>query len=172
MSSCFLRRRQPRFQAKSSSYVKYESAQKEYNLFQKSGRKITKPGLYQIRGKMANGHSFDGVYYVSSNGQIVVTPGKRQDRRLPGNLGRLRQAVGRQRLPRRRFDEDLCDGLPVIPVRVPLDITVANKTGENFFASHDISIVYSHKCTYILCVMILNRYNADSRIVQISKANK
>lgn len=64
-------------QAKSSSYVKYDPAQKEYGFFQKSGKKVTKPGLYRIQGKKAGGRSFDGIYYVSSKGQIVVTPGIR-----------------------------------------------------------------------------------------------
>ncbi len=56
-----------------------------------------------------------------------------------------------------------------IPAGVPSGITVANKTGETSYSSHDIAIVYGPKCTYIVCVMSLNCYNADGRITQISK---
>lgn len=56
-----------------------------------------------------------------------------------------------------------------IPAGVPSGVKVANKTGETASCDHDIAIVYSPKCTYILCVMSTDSYNAASRIAQISK---
>ena len=57
-----------------------------------------------------------------------------------------------------------------IPAGVPSGVKVANKTGETSFSDHDIAIVYSPKCTYIICVMSINSANSASRVAQISKA--
>lgn len=56
-----------------------------------------------------------------------------------------------------------------IPAGLPSGTKVANKTGENAYSEHDIAIVYSPKCTYILCVMSFNSYNAPNKIAAISR---
>ena len=56
-----------------------------------------------------------------------------------------------------------------IPAGVPAGTKVANKTGENAYSDHDMAIVYSPECTYILCVMTFNCYNAPSKIASVSR---
>lgn len=56
-----------------------------------------------------------------------------------------------------------------IPAGLPSGTKVANKTGENAYSEHDMAIVYSPECTYILCVMSFHSYNAPSKIASISK---
>lgn len=56
-----------------------------------------------------------------------------------------------------------------IPAGLPSGTKVANKTGETSSSDHDIAIVYSPKCDYILCVMTQNAGYSSSRISQISR---
>lgn len=63
--------------AKSSSGVRYNSRDKRYDLYNSSGKKVTKEGIYSIKNQKANSKTFDGIYYVSSTGRIYTTPGVR-----------------------------------------------------------------------------------------------
>lgn len=56
-----------------------------------------------------------------------------------------------------------------IPAGVPSGTKVANKTGETSSSDHDIAIVYSPRCTYILCVMSANAPYSSSRVAAISR---
>ena len=56
-----------------------------------------------------------------------------------------------------------------IPAGLPAGTKTANKTGENHYSDHDIAIVYSPECTYILCVMSFYSSNAPSKIASISR---
>lgn len=56
-----------------------------------------------------------------------------------------------------------------IPAGLPAGTKTANKTGENHYSEHDIAIVYSPQCTYILCVMSFYSSNAPSKIASLSR---
>ena len=56
-----------------------------------------------------------------------------------------------------------------IPAGVPAKVTVANKTGETYFAENDAAIVFSDGADYVIVVMSKNGQGAVSEIRKISK---
>ncbi len=55
--------------AKTVQTVKYSSSQKQYYLYQDKQR-VTREGLYSLSDLKTNGRSFQGIYYVTSDGMI------------------------------------------------------------------------------------------------------
>ena len=59
-----------------------------------------------------------------------------------------------------------------IPDSLPKGVKVANKTGENGYAQHDVGIVYSKKSTYVICILSQffgNSYTAIQNIKSVSR---
>lgn len=57
-------------QAKSAWLVKYSTAKKGYYLYNDAGSPAARQGLYKISGLKVKSRTFDGIYYVSSQGKI------------------------------------------------------------------------------------------------------
>ena len=59
-----------------------------------------------------------------------------------------------------------------IPSSLPKGVKVANKTGENSYAQHDVGIVYGKKSTYVICVLSQffgSSYTAIQNIKSVSR---
>lgn len=72
---CFFALTPMHVRAESALSVRYSPAQKGYYLYRAPGKKMLRPGLYQIKGKKAHGRIFDGIYLVSEKGRINTAPG-------------------------------------------------------------------------------------------------
>ena len=59
-----------RVQAEAAPSVKYHASQGGYYLYQASGKKVSTPGLYALKGQKEKGRVFRGIYAVLSDGRI------------------------------------------------------------------------------------------------------
>lgn len=59
-----------------------------------------------------------------------------------------------------------------IPVSLPEEVIVANKTGETSSIQNDAAIVYSPACDYIVSIMCNDAYDEDSAIYDLQQISK
>lgn len=142
--------------------VMRQSASHDFN----QGRQVVNQYLQKNHYSKTQVHTSYGSYFIT-DGKMNVTSVK--------DCGMLLESICQGTCVSKESSRKMLNLLlgqqrrSKIPAGLPAGTKIANKTGENHYSEHDMAIVYSPECTYILCVMSFHSSNAPSKIASISR---
>ena len=107
-----------------------------------------------------------------------ASPGSGKNTTSVEDCGLILENIYRKRCVSATYDQEMLDLLLAqtrtdgIPLKLPGDTPIANKTGENSKVVADVGLVFSENCDYVICVIVngyKNTATACAGIAEISK---